>query len=157
MRFDDSQLKRAFNELSKNSLVKGKSLVDDQMDYFQRKTWKLSWAIAPTKATLDAINEKLGHRLKWRKGKKSGANFKNWSNAKELAARKRARGTFSRGWKKTQGKENNYVIQAVIYNAVGYAEKVEERTKVADIAAAQVTVNYQKKLDKMCEKLLEQF
>ena len=148
MRFGPSGLNQAFDTLQKRAKDQGKDLATKEANFFLSLTRKLGWKAAPTREELDMVARKLKFRLK----RKPGV-----TPAQELARRKRARGTFARGWVMGKIEQSGSRIRIWIVNFVGYSGKVEDEKHVAQTAANVVRADYQGKLNKLASKITSMF
>lgn len=128
--------------MEKAAQEKGKSVATIQAGIFLRLTKRLGWKAAPTRDELDAVAK----RLKWRLKRKPGV-----TPVKELERRKRARGTFARGWKLGKIEQTGTRIRIWIVNAVKYAGIVNDDKHISEEAANITRADYQGKLQKLAK------
>lgn len=147
MNFDATGLELAFIRLQKSAEKKGRDFAQDQGTFFLRLTRKLGWALTPTKDTLNALLLTYGGRLK----RKAGV-----TPAKEIARRKRARGTFGRRWYIKSVETNKLRIRITIANTVSYAD-IQKLSVVAVKAAEVVGGRFQNRLKGLAAKIMGDF
>ena len=130
--------------MEKTAQSKGKDLAVEQGNFFVVMARRLGWTVAPSKDELDAVFQKLRGRLKRKKGV---------TPLQELARRKRARGTFARGWKLSHIEKKPRAIRIWIGNAVNYAGIVEDEHHTTKKAADVVQDRFKGKLDRLAQQV----
>jgi hypothetical protein len=148
MKIDTKQLRVALDRMDKAAKEKGKVLSKDQGTFFLRMTQKLSWKVAPTKAYLDSLKDILGGRIK----RKPGVSVD-----KEIARRKRARGTFARDWRLSRVEVIKNGFRIWIRNTISYAGVVNEQHQVASNAATIVGNSFGRKLRRYAGEVTKSF
>lgn len=144
MRFDPSGLKQAFDRMDNAAQKRGKTMAEDQGNFFLKTMKKESWKVAPTPATLNEVAARLQGRLKRKKGT---------TPMEELQRRMRARGTFSRGWKITKVERAKYRIRIWMVDEAKQSAKVDSEKKVSDKAEKITGKSYKSKLDKLADQV----
>lgn len=134
--------------MEKSAHTQGKTVAEKQGAFFLGLTRKLGWKAAPTRQELDQVAQQLGWRLK----RKPGVTA-----AQELSRRKRARGTFARGWVAGKIEQSGTRIRIWIYNFVDYAKVVEDKKHPAQQAATMVQREYKSKLQRLAERVTSVF
>ncbi len=134
--------------MGKTAQKRGKTLAEDQGNFFLSLTKKMGWKIAPSREELDAVAQRLKWRLKRKKGMSPG---------KELARRKRARGTFARGWQILKVESLKSRIRIWIGNMVSYAGKVDSERNVSKQAANVVGGRFKSRLDRLAQQATGDF
>lgn len=144
MRFDPSGLQRAFEKMDDAARNHGKTMAEDQGNFFLKTMKQESWKIAPTPATLNEVAAKLQWRLKRKKGV---------TPAEELQRRMRARGTFARGWRITKVDRARYKIRIWMIDDAKQSGKVDAEKNVSNKAEKITGRSYKNKLNKLADKV----
>ncbi len=144
MKFDPSGLNRAFERMEKTAHSKGKDLAVQQGNFFNSMARKIGWEIAPTRDELEAVFRKLNGRMKRAKGK---------TPLQELERRKRARGTFARGWHVLKLESLRGRIRIWIGNDVKYSGIVEDQHDTTKKAGQIVQGRFRGKLDRYAKQV----
>lgn len=147
MNFDPSGLNRAMDRMQESAEKRGRDFAQDQGTFFLRLTQKIAWTLAPTKDLLQGLLLTYGGRLK----RKPGV-----TPAKEIARRKRARGTFARRWYISKIEKSKYRIRIWISNTVTYAD-TPRLAEVVKKSAQVVGQRFQKRLIGLAQKITGDF
>jgi len=148
MRFDPSGLKNAFDRMEDGAKSHGKTLAEEQSQFFLKIMKQESWKIAPTVATLNEV----ANRLKWKLKRKKGV-----TPGQELQRRIRARGTFARGWKIVKTESKGFTIRIWMVDDSAQSAKVDAMKNVSDKAEKITGKSYKTKLDKLAGKVTSIF
>ena len=142
MRFDASGLYSAFDRMQENASAKGKDLATVQANDFLSEMKKDGRAIAPTPETLKGVAEKLGWRLRRKKGV---------SPEKELQRRIRARGTFARFWKIWKTDSEKFRIRIWLIDDGADSAKVDAQKGVSEKAVNASGGRFKSRLNKLAD------
>jgi PAB1-binding protein PBP1 len=148
MRFDPSGLHQAFDRMQDASKKRGKTMADQQAQFFLRELRKQGRLIAPTVETLVDVAAQLGNRLKRKKGK---------TVEQELKRRIRARRTFSRSWKITKIESERFRIRIWMMNFSNESGKVDDKKKTAEKAEKVVGSKFKDRLNKLTDSITSTF
>jgi hypothetical protein len=127
---------------------RGKTMTEQQGEYFIKIAKKQGWLIAPTVETLVSVANTLKGRLK----RKPGVTPKA-----ELSRRIRARGTFARGWVTTKIESVGFSIRIWVMNKSAYSEVVDNEKKVFDKSKAIAQNGFKQRLEKLADQITQSF
>lgn len=128
---------------------KGKELGQEQSKKFLRMIRVNSWKEAPSKAELQSVYDRLGGRMKRRKGTKTPLA--------ELRRRIRARGTFAKSWRISKVIEQPTRIRIWIVDTLPYAGAVESKSHPAENAAKSMESSFRARLEKYAQQVRSTF
>lgn len=148
MKFDPSGLYQAFDKMQDASRKKGKTMADQQSQFFLNELRKQGRLIAPTIETINEVAAKLGNRLKRPKGR---------SIDQERRRRIRARKTFSRSWKITKIESERFRIRIWMINLSNESGKVDDKKKTAEKAEKIVGSKFKARLNKLADSITSTF
>lgn len=148
MRFDPSGMEQAFDRMNERASTKGRTLATEQKWFLFRLLRRFGWAIAPSRELLDEVARRLGGRILRKPG---------MTPAQELARRKRARGTFARGWEISKVDSKRFSIRIWFINNSTESALVDKKHGVADKACGQAENRFRSKLNRLAESITNSF
>jgi hypothetical protein len=148
MRFDPSGLDRAFDVMSKRAKKGTKTLATKQGWFFVRMARKISFANAPDPMTILGLEQKLGGRLRRKKGV---------TVPQEIGRRILMIGTLARNWRFWKSESGPGWIRLWIIDNVKYSKVVDDRQHLAEQAAKVVRGSFKKGLNKLAAQITKGF
>jgi hypothetical protein len=148
MIFDSSGLYQAFDRMQDASRKRGKTMADQQAEYFLLELIKQGVLIAPTIETINEVAARLGNRLKRPKGK---------TIDQERRRRIRARKTFGRSWAISDIKSQRFSIEIWMTNFSNESGKVDEKKRTAEKAEKIIGSRFKDRLNKLADSITSVF
>ena len=139
----------ALNKLRDDAHKEGRTLAKKESNVFLRIMKRVSWQSAPTREEITSVYERLGWRMKRRKGTKTPEA--------ERDRRLRARGTFARAWFVVSVSEAGSRIRILLKDKANYSTEIAERDGTIEKAQQRTLRGWGNKLNSVAKKLAGNF
>lgn len=139
----------ALSKLKADAHKEGKTLAKKESNVFLRIMKRVSWQSAPTRETINSVYERLGWKMKRRRGTKTPEA--------ERDRRLRARGTFARAWFVVSVSEVGSRIRILLKDKAEYSSEIADRDGTIQKAQQRTLRGWGNKLNRVAKKLAGNF
>lgn len=139
----------ALNKLRDDAHKEGRELAQKEAGIFLRIMKRFSWQSAPSREEINAVYERLGWKMKRRKGTKTPEQ--------ERDRRLRARGTFARAWFVVKVTDMGSRIRILLKDKANYSEEIAARDGTIEKAQQRTLRGWGSKLDRVARKIAGNF
>jgi hypothetical protein len=142
-------LGEALQKLKADAHKEGRTLAKVESNVFLRIMKRFSWESAPTRETIKSVYERLGWRMRRRRGTKTPEA--------ERDRRLRARGTFARAWFVVSVTEVGSRIRILLKDKADYSSQIAERDGTIEKAQQRTLRGWGDKLNRVARRLAGNF
>ena len=142
-------LGEALQKLRRDAVKEGRNFAKQESNVFLRIMKRVSWQSAPTRETIQSVYERLGWRMKRRRGTKTPEQ--------ERDRRLRARGTFARAWFVIKVTDYGMRIRILLKDKAKYSTEIAERDGTIEKAQQRTLRGWRNKLNRVARKLAGNF